>query len=251
MTLLPWIMAAAAPFIGSFLGVVALRLPRRRPLALSRSECDRCGHVLAAPDLVPIASYVWLGGRCRYCRAPIGGLLLLFECGALAMAIWAALVISGPVLVAGCVLGWSLLLLAVIDWREQFLPDVVTLPLLVAGLIVSYLLMSGSWPAHAIGAAVGFAGLALLALIYRILRGREGIGLGDAKLMAALGAWVSWEGLPTVLLWGSVLGLVVALAQAIRGGTLHLTDRVPFGTFLAAGGWLVWLYGPLLPVGSQ
>lgn len=244
-----WIMIVAAPFIGSFLGVLALRLPEHRPFAWSRSRCDSCGHVLSAADLIPIASYVVLRGRCRYCRAPIGRMLLVMEIWALVVAAWAGLETSGWILVASCILGWSLLLLAVIDWRVQLLPDAVTLPLLAAGLIASYALMTASWLQHLIGAAAGFFGVAALALVYRVFRGREGIGFGDAKLIAALGAWVSWEGLPTLLLWGSVFGLTVALVQATTRGRLSLSDRVPFGTFLAAGGWLVWLYGPLLPLG--
>lgn len=244
-----WIMIVAAPFIGSFLGVLALRLPERRPFAWSRSCCDHCGQVLSVADLIPIASYIALRGRCRYCHAPIGRMLLVTEIGALVVAVWAGLETSGWILAASCFLGWSLLLLAIIDWRVQLLPDAVTLPLLAAGLIASYALMSASWLQHVIGAAAGFFGVVILALVYHVLRGREGIGFGDAKLMAALGAWVSWEGLPTLLLWGSIFGLTVALVQAKMRGRVSLSDRVPFGTFLAAGGWLVWLYGPLLPLG--
>lgn len=239
-----WIMVLAAPFIGSFLGVLALRLPEDRPFVWSRSMCDHCGHVLSAADLVPIASFVSLRGRCRYCGKPICRVVLVMELGALAVAVWAGLLTSGWILAAGCALGWSLLLLGVIDWRTQLLPDAVTLPLLAAGLI-AFALMTGSWLQHVIGATVGFLCIALLAFVYHLLRGREGIGLGDAKLLSALGAWVSWEGLPTVLLWGSILGLIVALARGLTRNGIRLSDRLPFGTFLAAGGWLVWLYGPL------
>jgi leader peptidase (prepilin peptidase)/N-methyltransferase len=93
----------------------------------------------------------------------------------------------------------------------------------------------------------GFAVLGAISLLYRRLRHREGLGLGDAKLLAALGAWVSWQGLPTVLLWGSMLGLVFALVRSAMGRGLQWSDRIPFGVFLGAGGWLVWLYGPLMP----
>src|SRR5260370_23338521 len=98
-----------------------------------------------------------------------------------------------------------LLLLATIDWRVQLLPDVLTLPLLAAGLAVDYSIAPDSWPDHLIGAVAGFAALAVVALVYRRLRKREGIGLGDAKLLAALGAWASLQSLPTVLRWGSML----------------------------------------------
>ncbi|HWE07677.1 MAG TPA: A24 family peptidase [Rhizomicrobium sp.] len=242
-----WIMLVASPFIGSFLGVLALRLPEGRSFVASRSVCDRCGHVLAARDLVPIASFLALRGRCRYCGARIGGFVLFIELAAVLVAGWAGMQISGWVLVATCFLGWTLLLLAIIDWRVQLLPDVLTLPLLAAGLVVTYAVSSETWPDHLIGAVAGFVTLAAIALVYRRLRGREGLGLGDAKLLAALGAWVAWQGLPTVLLWGSMLGLVFALVRSMTGRGLQWSDRIPFGVFLAAGGWLVWLYGPLMP----
>lgn len=240
-------MVTAAPFIGSFLGVLALRLPERRPVALSRSACDHCGHVLAAADLIPVASWLFLRGRCRYCHARIGGFVLAIEGAALAVALWAAFQTAGWVIAISCVFGWTLLLLAVIDWRVQLLPDLITLPLLVTGLAAAAILDRDHMTDHLIGALAGFAVFALAALIYRLLRGREGLGLGDAKLLAGIGAWVSWMGLPTVVLWGSILGLAFALARAVTGRGLSLSDRLPFGTFLAAGGWLVWLYGPLIP----
>jgi leader peptidase (prepilin peptidase)/N-methyltransferase len=242
-------MLAAAPFIGSFLGVLALRLPENQPVAWSRSACTHCGHVLAPADLIPIASYLFLRGRCRYCHGVIGRFVLLIEIAALLVAVWAVLLTSGWVIVASCVFGWMLLLLAVIDWHVQLLPDVITLPLLLAGLAVAAFLTRDHLVDHLIGALAGFALFALVAFAYRALRGRDGLGLGDAKLLAGIGAWVSWTGLPTVVLWGSILGLAFALARAAMGRELSLSDRLPFGTFLAAGGWLVWIYGPLLPLG--
>jgi leader peptidase (prepilin peptidase)/N-methyltransferase len=171
------------------------------------------------------------------------------ELGALSVAVWAGIYTSGWVLAASCLLGWILLVLAVIDWRVLLLPDVLTLPLLVIGFAATFLIAPQSWPDHAIGAVAGFVVLALAAWVYRRLRGREGLGLGDAKLLAALGGWVAWQGLPTVLFLGAILGLAFALARAAMHGGLRLSDRLPFGVFLAAAGWLVWLYGPLLPGG--
>jgi leader peptidase (prepilin peptidase)/N-methyltransferase len=98
---------------------------------------------------------------------------------------------------------------------------------------------------HLIGAAAGFAVFAGIAAIYRRLRGREGLGLGDAKLLAALGAWVGWQGLPTIVLYAALAGLLWAIAGALRGAPLHARHRIPFGPFLSLAGWLVWLYGPL------
>jgi leader peptidase (prepilin peptidase)/N-methyltransferase len=242
-------MLAASPFIGSFLGVLALRLPENRPVAWSRSACAHCGHMLAPTDLVPLASYLVLRGRCRYCHAEIGRFALAIECAAFLVAAWAVAQTSGWVIAASCIFGWMLLLLAVIDWRVQLLPDVITLPLLVTGLAATALLDRDHLVDHMIGALAGFALFALAAFAYRALRGREGLGLGDAKLLAGIGAWVSWNGLPTVVLWGSILGLAFALARGATGRGLKLSDRLPFGTFLAAGSWVVWLYGPLVPAG--
>lgn len=246
--MLVWFVAiVVAPFVGSFLAVLASRLPEGRSFAWSRSSCESCGHVLGPRDLVPLASYFALRGRCRYCGNAIGWPTLGMELAALAVAVWAGFYTSGWVLAASCVLGWILLLLAAIDWRVQLLPDILTLPLLIIGFAVTFLVAPLSWPDHAIGAAAGFFVLAVTAWAYRLLRGREGLGLGDAKLLAALGAWVAWEGLPTILMLGSILGLGFALARAGKRGGIKLSDRLPFGVFLAAAGWLVWLYGPLLP----
>jgi leader peptidase (prepilin peptidase)/N-methyltransferase len=241
-----WIMIIVAPFIGSFLGLLAERLPRGKSVALGRSQCEQCGHVLAAKDLVPIASWLSLRGRCRYCGGNIGCFVLAIELAAIAVAAWAAAETSGWILVASCALGWTLLLLAAIDWQTQLLPDAVTLPLLLAGLAIAYIIMPDAWADHAIGAVAGFAAFAALAYFYKALRGRDGLGLGDAKLTAALGAWVAWQGLPTLVLWASLLGLCWALLRAASGQRLRPADKIPFGPFLAVGGWLVWLYGPLM-----
>jgi leader peptidase (prepilin peptidase) / N-methyltransferase len=237
------VMLLAAPVIGSFLGAMAIRIPEGRPLLWARSQCESCGHVLAARELVPLASFVWLKGRCLMCGAPIGAFSLVMELAAIAVVAWAAtLEASTGIFVASCIFGWMLLLLAAIDWRVQLLPDLVTLPLALAGLAASFLLPLGPWRDHAIGAAAGFVALALIAWVYHRLRKREGLGLGDAKLLAAIGAWVGWQALPAVVLAGSVLGLLFALALSLYGLRLRMSDRLPFGVFLSAGGWLVWLY---------
>jgi leader peptidase (prepilin peptidase)/N-methyltransferase len=240
------VLLLVAPVIGSFLGAMAVRIPEGRPVVLARSQCEACGRVLAPAELIPIVSFLWLGGRCRHCGGAIGALPLVTELTAVAIVAWAALLTSGPILFASCVYGWSLLLLAAIDWRVQLLPDVVTLPLMVAGLISAIVLPLEPWRDHAIGAVAGFTVLATTAYLYRLLRNREGLGLGDAKLMAAIGAWVGWQRLPSVLLFASMLGLLFAVAMSLRGRRLSLSDGLPFGTFLAAGGWLVWLHGPLV-----
>lgn len=235
----------ASPFIGSFLGVLVTRLPEGRPVAGGRSVCDHCGHRLGPLDLVPIASWLALRGRCRYCGAGITALPLAIELGALLIALWAASVSDGVALWAGCVLGWTLLTLAAIDFRDGILPDLLTLPLIAAGLVATYFLAPWQMLDAAIGAVAGFAVFALTRWLYRRLRGREGLGLGDAKLLAASGAWVSWSGLPSVVLIGAAVGLVLALVLYQRGEQLTLQQRIAFGPALCLGTWLVWLYGPI------
>jgi leader peptidase (prepilin peptidase)/N-methyltransferase len=237
----------AAPFAGSFLGLLVARLPQRRDVVWSRSACEHCRQTLVAADLVPILSWIGLRGRCRHCGHAIGTLPLAMELAALALALWAASETQGWVFLASCGLGWALLTLAVIDARHFLLPDVLTLPLVAAGLFVAYAIAPASLPDHAIATAAGFLGALALAWSYRALRGREGLGMGDAKLLAAAGAWVGLEGLPTTILLGAVLGLVFVLGTALTGRRLAAGDKIPLGTFLAAGLWLVWLYGPLVP----
>jgi len=235
----------ASPFIGSFLGLLVTRLPAGRPVAGGRSICDQCGHTLGPLDLVPIASWLALRGRCRHCGAKITALPLVIELGAVLVALWAASVSDGLALWAGCILGWTLLALAAIDFRDGILPDVLTLPLIVLGLVATYFLSPWQMPDSAIGAAAGFGVFALIRWLYRRLRGREGLGLGDAKLLAASGAWVAWDGLPSVVLIGAAAGLAIALITALREGQLTLNQRIAFGPALCLGTWLVWLYGPI------
>lgn len=243
----PLIAVLASPFVGSFLGVLTVRLPDARAIGWARSQCDHCGHTLGARDLVPILSWLWLRGRCRYCGGAIGWLAPAMEIAAIVIAVWAATVTSGWVLAATCGLGWTLLALSVIDWRAFLLPDSLTVPLAGAGLLVTYGVARDLLLDHVLAAGAGLLGTIALAFAYRHLRGREGLGLGDAKLLAALGAWLGLEGLPAVLLYGALLGLAYVLATALRGRPTALDDKIPLGTFLAAGGWLVWLYGPLVP----
>jgi leader peptidase (prepilin peptidase) / N-methyltransferase len=242
-----WLMlAVAAPFIGSFLGVLVHRLPKSEHVVMGRSRCEACDQILSPIELVPVASWLLLRGQCRACGAPLGWFYPAIEIGALILALWAAAVTSGAALVASCVFGWTLLALAVVDWRHYLLPDPLVLLLLTTGFGAAWFVDPESLADHASGAAVGFASIAALAFCYRRLRGRDGLGFGDAKLVSALGAWLSWEGLPSVVLLAAMLGLLLASARTLAGANLSWSDRLPFGSFLAAAGWLTWLYGPLM-----
>jgi leader peptidase (prepilin peptidase)/N-methyltransferase len=234
----------AAPFIGSFLGVLIARLPVGLPVALARSRCEACQLVLGPFDLVPLVSYAALRGRCRGCRAPIGGQHLAIELAALGVALWALTAEADPVrLWIDCGLGWALLALAWIDWRHFRLPDVLTLPLLLGGLAVTWLEAPEDLTDHAVGAAVAYLGFRVLAWSYRAIRGRDGLGQGDAKLLAAGGAWLGWRALADVILIAAVCGIVVALLTAVRRGRLDGGARIPFGPCLGFSVWVVWLYG--------
>lgn len=162
----------------------------------------------------------------------------------LAIAAWAALADAEPArLAANCLLGWTMLALAWIDWRSMRLPDALTLPLLLAGLLATWLDRPGDLPAHLLGALAGFAAFALVGWLYHRLRGQEGLGLGDAKLLAAGGAWLGWEALPVTVLVATMLALALALVQRLAGRAVTRETALPFGPMLALAIWLVRLHG--------
>ena len=190
----------------------------------------------------------WLvsGGKCRHCGAAIGRIYPAIEIAALAVPLWAASETSGWVLWAGCFLGWSLLALAVMDLRSMVLADALTLPLVAAGLLVSWALGTEIFYRSAIGAVVGLLAFALVGWLYRKLRGREGLGLGDAKLLAAAGAWLTWPALPSVIALAALSGLATTLAKSLVHRSLRVSERLPFGPHLGVAIWLIWLYGPIV-----
>jgi leader peptidase (prepilin peptidase)/N-methyltransferase len=240
-----WIWAVLlAPFIGSFLGVVAMRHDAPAMMLAGRSACEACGKRLGAADLVPVLSWALSRGKCRHCGTSIGLFYPAIELAAVAVALWSATVFSGIAFWASCGLGWTLLALAATDIKYFLLPDFLTWPLVAAGLVVAVMLGdTNSFASHGLGAAAGYAFVRLLRFVYRTIRGREGMGLGDAKMLAAAGAWISWQGLPSVLVIASLSALVIVLLT--RGSKIDPARRVPFGFFLALGLWIVWLYGPL------
>ncbi|MCG8562431.1 MAG: A24 family peptidase [Hyphomicrobiales bacterium] len=240
-----WLLIVASPFVGSFLGVLVVRLPQRQPVVLGRSACSTCGVRIASHELIPILSWLVQKGRCRSCGTPLGYIYPAIELSATIAALWSVWVMDGVQAVAGCMLGWALLALAFIDWRHLRLPDAITLPLLPLGLLVAFLSAPETFWDHAIGAALGLLFFFTVRVAYFKMRGREGLGLGDVKLLGSAGAWVGWMGLPWVVLIAAFAALTATALQSIGGSELSAAKKVPFGVYLAAGTWLVWLYGPL------
>jgi leader peptidase (prepilin peptidase) / N-methyltransferase len=225
----------AAPFVGSFLGSVVRRMPVGTSVVAGRSRCDHCGAALAARDLVPIASWVVTGGHCRSCGARLGWFYPAIEVAAILVAVACVLVDGNePVrLWIDCLLGWALLTIAWIDIEHLILPDILTLPLLLAGLAVTYGEAPEDITDHALAAAVGYLGFRAIAFLYRRLRGRDGLGEGDAKLLAAGGAWLGLLSLDWLVLAAAAIGLIGAAAAWVAGHRLEASSALPFGAALA------------------
>jgi leader peptidase (prepilin peptidase)/N-methyltransferase len=234
----------AAPFVGSFLSVLVVRLPLAEPVVVGRSRCPACGHRLGPLELLPVLSWLLRCARCRYCSGAISLLYPAMELAAAMVVLWSAAVVDGWLLWLSCLLGWALLALAASDLRDMTLPDALTLPLLPAGLAVAAWLDPALLPDHVAGAAAGFVLLYGINLGYRRLRGRDGLGLGDAKLLASAGAWLGWQALPSVLLIAASAALAGAAAAGLAGHRLTAGSALPFGVFLCLAFWIVWLHQP-------
>jgi leader peptidase (prepilin peptidase) / N-methyltransferase len=242
-----WSAVAAAPFIGSFLGVVIRRLPVGRGVAWSRSRCEACSAELGVRDLVPLLSWLAQRGRCRFCGRPIGWFYPAVELAALSIALIAIVLDRGQGVWLDCILGWWLLTLGWIDARTWLLPDPLTLPLVLAGLAEALVFDGDELAGRALGAAIGYLALRAVAYLYRRLRGRDGLGQGDAKLLAAAGAWVGAAALPQVVLLAALAALAAALCARLAGVRLGAFSALPFGPFLALATWVVWLLPTLSP----
>jgi len=211
-------------------------LPARFNLCLPRSACPHCGHVLRAYENIPLISYVLQRGRCSACRAPIGMRYPLIELASAALAA-GALAAFGPTGTGLAAFGLTAALLAMsaIDAETRLLPDTLTLPLLWAGLIVNFGDTFASLHAAVAGAIAGYVFLWCVYWLFRFARGVEGMGYGDFKLLAALGAWLGWAALPQVVLIAAITGAIAGLA-AMWSGRLRFDEPLPFGPFLALGG---------------
>lgn len=271
LPLIAWIALAGALglLVGSFLNVVILRLPERMAAAWRQearevleleadatplppgivrepSHCPHCKHPLSALDNIPLFGWLLLRGRCRYCKAPISIQYPLVE---LLSGVLCAIVVwrfgPGWPALAGLLFTWTLIALAGIDFRTQLLPDQLTLPLLWLGLLLALLPMFVTAPSAILGAAIGYLSLWSVYWVFKLLTGKEGMGHGDFKLLAALGAWMGPVALLPMILLSSLIG-------ALIGGTLIALRKhqreipIPFGPFIAAAGWVWFVSGPVL-----
>jgi leader peptidase (prepilin peptidase)/N-methyltransferase len=194
-----------------------------------------------------VVSYLALQGRCSNCDASIAPFHLVIELLTIAVASWAAMVDHDAVwLWTACGLGWALLTLAWIDAEHTRLPDVLTLPLLAAGLGIQALVTPERLAESVLGAIIGYASFRGIAFAYRAIRGREGLGAGDAKLLAVGGAWLGWSALPDIVLLAALLAILFVAIMQMRGRAMDPVAVIPFGPFLAASTWVIYLYGPLL-----
>jgi leader peptidase (prepilin peptidase)/N-methyltransferase len=237
--LLPLILA---PFIGSLASALVRRLPVGEPIALSHSRHDGSGYASFSWELVPI-SFVPLHARC----SSTAFARLATELACIVIAIWCILMDPEIQLAwLGCVLGWTLLILALIDWRYMVLPDILTLPLVVAGLAATVLHDPSAATEHAAAACAGYLSFRAIEIGYRRMRGRDGLGQGDAKLMAAAGAWLGLAALPAVVLTAALVGLATAAASHAR---FHRNSALPFGPALCVAIWVGWLgLDPIAPL---
>ena len=229
--------------VGSYLNVVIYRLPRGISTVTPRSRCPECGAAIRAVDNVPVVSYLLLGGRCRDCRARISWRYPLLEAAtsALFLASFLRFGVSfeAPAAALLCAL---LLTLAMIDFDHMILPDRITLPGVAVG-IASQLVapLAGLWPA-VIGALVGAGILLAVWGLWLLVRREEGMGLGDVKMLALVGAFLGWPGVLVTLFFGALSGSIVGIAL-MRRGSVDMRSKLPFGVFLALGGLVALFFG--------
>ncbi|HDX8401644.1 prepilin peptidase [Aeromonas dhakensis] len=271
---LPWLYFSLvflfSLMIGSFLNVVIHRLPimlerewqaeylsyfnpetqlqqeERYNLMVPRSACPHCGHAITAMENIPLLSWLWLKGRCRECQAPISARYPLVELlTALLSLVVAATFPPGWGLLAALLLTWVLVALTFIDLDKMLLPDQLTLPLLWGGLLFN--LAGGFVPLAdaVIGAMAGYLVLWSLYWAFKLLTGKEGMGYGDFKLLAALGAWLGWQALPIVLLLSSLVGAIIGISLILLRNH-HQGKPIPFGPYLAIAGWIALLWGDII-----
>ena len=259
--------------VGSFLNVVIHRLPKmmerqwaaecadlagKEPdpappynLVKPRSGCPHCGHMIPWYENIPVFSWLALRGKCSACAKPISARYPVVEIVTGLLFTWCGWRFGiGAQAAAWALFSAAVLALALIDWDTTLLPDDITLPLVWAGLIASAM----QWTAVPLvqslaGAVAGYMSLWIVYQAFRLLTGKEGMGFGDFKLFAAMGAWFGWQALVPVILVASVVGAVIGIGMKMTSG-LREGGYVPFGPFLAGAGLLVMLFGPAAVLGA-
>jgi leader peptidase (prepilin peptidase) / N-methyltransferase len=230
--------------VGSFLNVCIHRLPHRASVVVPASACPRCGHELSWFENIPIVSWLVLRGRCRACRAPISIRYPIVEAITAAMfaVAWVYYWPTPELLASRLVFGCALIVLFAIDLEHQLLPNVITLPGIVVGFLFSLVTEPG-WRASLIGILVGGGVLFGVAEGYYRIRHEEGLGMGDVKMLAMVGAFLGWKLTLVTLLMASFCGSIIGLGLIVtkRGG---LKYALPFGTFLALGAAMAATVGP-------
>ncbi len=220
--------------IGSFMNVCIYRLPRELSPVRPRSGCTSCGHMLSWYENIPIVSYLFLRGRCRGCGAPISWMYPIVEALTGAMFLGGYLLYGpSPLLVARLLFGCAMIVLFVIDLQHKLLPNVITVPGIVVGFLLSFVAGPG-WQASLIGIAAGGGSLWAIAEIYYRLRKEEGLGMGDVKMLAMIGAFLGWRLVLVTLMLASFSGTIVGVGVLIAKKE-SLKYALPFGTFLAVG----------------
>ncbi|MES2337551.1 MAG: A24 family peptidase [Pseudomonadota bacterium] len=238
----PVALGVLGAVFGSFIATVAIRWPAGRSALIGRSACDGCGQTLSPLELVPLVSGIALRGRCRSCGGRIGLSHPATELLGLGIGVVAGLVAPGWTAVAGAVFGWLLLAAGAVDLAAFRLPNAVTLTLAVSGVFTGAIGVPPPVFDRAIGGVLGFGALWMVAAVYRMVRGRIGLGGGDAKLFGAIGLWLGWRALPPTLLIACLLGLGVVLVMVLSGRKVAATDRLPLGSLLAVGAFAMWIF---------
>jgi leader peptidase (prepilin peptidase)/N-methyltransferase len=234
------LMSVLGAIFGSFIAAATMRWADGRSIIAGRSICENCRRQLLAIELVPLMSYVALGGVCRTCHAAIGRRQPAIELAAAVIGGVSLAVSPNVTGILGAVFGWILLMLLVLDVDRLWLPDRLTMPLAVGGLLAAWLTDDDVWQ-RLLGLGLGYISLWTIAAAYRAWTGRDGMGGGDPKLLAAIGAWLGAPALPLVVAVASLAGLVWIGIDAARGASVDRHTRVAFGAFLALAAWPVWL----------
>ncbi|NOZ36495.1 MAG: prepilin peptidase [Gammaproteobacteria bacterium] len=208
-----------------------------------RSRCPQCGHAIASWENIPVISYLFLGGRCAHCKTAIPlrypAIELFTAILTLACAWHFGLSLNTAFAI---LLSWALIALAFIDLDEQYLPDSITQPLLWLGLLLNTQNLFTDLESAVIGAAAGYLILWSVYMLFKKLTGKEGMGFGDFKLLAMLGAWLGWQMLPAIILLSSIVGALIGIFL-IASNRHQRGIPIPFGPFLAAAGWIALLWG--------